>query len=98
MVLTTLFFASCSYVNGSSSSADNGKLIEQIDTLLATNDQTNNITTDISSEYENIRYLNDEEFDIIKETYKKINFSSEFKKGNTKDYNYYLEQYKKLLE
>lgn len=98
ILLVILIFTSCSYVDEKNIGDDDSKSMEQVETLSDIDVQNSNVTAGFSIEYENIRCLNDEEFDYIKEVYEKIEFSHEFKKGNTEDYNYYLEQYKKLLE
>ncbi len=48
--------------------------------------------------YNEMVFVNQETFHILKQTYEEIDFWGEFKKGNLKAYDVYINEYKKLLE
>jgi len=47
--------------------------------------------------YMKMRFVNDDEFEILKDLYEDIDFFGEFKWGNLEKYDFYVEQYQKLL-
>lgn len=97
MLLFIVFLSSCSYINGNISNSNNKEMIEQTGTIPNGDNLIDNTTIAIPNEYECIRYLNNEEFDLVKAAYNNINFTHEFNKGNIEVYDFYLEQFKKLL-
>ena len=50
------------------------------------------------SRYNDVDFIDDEMFGIIKDSYSKIDFVGEFKKGDTSAYDFYKEQYLRLLK